>query len=50
MFDAIVVGAPPRGNQEDTDRLFGMIENSVPVAEFFSPENVGRIMARAGAA
>jgi hypothetical protein len=38
-----------RGNQQDTDRLVGVIENTVPVPEFFAPDNLGRIMAKAGA-
>jgi flavin-dependent dehydrogenase len=32
------------GNQEETDRFFGTIEGTVPIPEFFSPENVQRIM------
>ena len=32
------------GNQADTDRFFGALLGSVPVQEFFAPENVGRIV------
>jgi flavin-dependent dehydrogenase len=37
-----------RGNQPETDRFFGTIAGTVPIPEFFSPENIGRIMAQAG--
>ncbi|HEY7268255.1 MAG TPA: NAD(P)/FAD-dependent oxidoreductase, partial [Dehalococcoidia bacterium] len=37
------------GNQEDTDRFFGLVAGTVPIPEFFSEENVGRIMAKAAA-
>ena len=33
-----------RGNQEDTNRYFGVIAGTVPVQEFFAPENIERIM------
>jgi len=36
-----------RGNQEQTDRFFGVIAGTTPMAEFFAPENIGRIMAGA---
>jgi hypothetical protein len=36
-----------RGNQADTDRYFGVIAGTVPVTEFFSPENMQRIVAAA---
>jgi 2-polyprenyl-6-methoxyphenol hydroxylase-like FAD-dependent oxidoreductase len=36
-----------RGNQTDTDRYFGAISGTVPVREFFAPENIQRIMAAA---
>ncbi len=36
-----------RGNQEQTDRFFGTIAGTVPVPEFFSSENLGRIVAAA---
>ena len=38
-----------RGNQEQTNRFFGTIAGTVPIPEFFSPENIGRIMMEAGA-
>lgn len=33
-----------RGNQRETDRFLGTVTGTVPVQEFFSPENVGRIV------
>ena len=33
-----------RGNQDETDRFFGTIARTIPAQEFFSPENMGRIM------
>ena len=36
-----------RHNQEQTNRFFGTIAGTVPVAEFFAPENLGRIMGAA---
>jgi hypothetical protein len=33
-----------RGNQTETDRFFGAIEGTVPIPQFFSPENVQRII------
>lgn len=38
-----------QGNQEQIDRFFGVVTDAVPVTEFFSPENIGQIMAAAGA-
>ena len=38
-----------RGDQEQTNRFFGAIAGTVPVPEFFAPENIGRILAAAGA-
>jgi hypothetical protein len=38
-----------RGNQPDTNRFFGTLCGTVPVGEFFAPENLGRIMASAAA-
>ena len=35
-----------RDNQEQTDRFMGTISGSIPIPEFFSPENIGRIMQR----
>ena len=37
-----------RDNQEETSRFFGTIAETVPVAEFFAPENIARIV-RGGA-
>ena len=39
-----------RGNQAETDRFFGTIAGTVPIPEFFAPENVGRIVSQAKAA
>lgn len=36
-----------QGNQEDTDRFLGLASGVTPVQEFMSPENLGRIVARA---
>ena len=36
-----------QGNQEQTNRYFGTIAGTVSVPEFFSPENIQRIMAAA---
>jgi flavin-dependent dehydrogenase len=33
-----------RHDQEQTDRFFGTIAGTVPIPEFFSPENLGRII------
>jgi hypothetical protein len=33
-----------RGNQHETCRFLGTVTGTVPVQEFFSPENVGRIV------
>ena len=35
------------GNQPQTDRFFGALTGTVPLAEFFAPDNVGAIMAAA---
>jgi 2-polyprenyl-6-methoxyphenol hydroxylase-like FAD-dependent oxidoreductase len=37
------------GNQEQTDRFLGTVVGTVPIPEFFAPENIGRIMAGAQA-
>jgi flavin-dependent dehydrogenase len=37
-----------RGNQADTDRLYGAIFGTVPPEEFWAPDNIGRILASAG--
>jgi hypothetical protein len=31
------------GNQDDTDRFFGVIAGTVPIPEFFAPGNIERI-------
>ena len=36
-----------QGNQEQTNRFFGIPEGTTSISEFFSPENIGRIMAAA---
>jgi flavin-dependent dehydrogenase len=36
-----------RGNQKQTDRFFGTVVGTVPIPEFFAPENIGRIMGMA---
>jgi flavin-dependent dehydrogenase len=36
-----------RHDQHQTNRFFGVMAGTVPVAEYFSPENIGRIMAMA---
>jgi flavin-dependent dehydrogenase len=36
-----------QGNQEQTNRFFGLIAQTTPVPEFFAPENVERIFAAA---
>jgi 2-polyprenyl-6-methoxyphenol hydroxylase-like FAD-dependent oxidoreductase len=33
-----------RGNQSETDRFFGTIAGTVPVADFFDPQNIARIV------
>ena len=38
LFAALV------GNQEDTNRFFETTFQIRPMAEFFAPENIGRIM------
>lgn len=37
------------GNQEATNRFFGVLDGSIPFPEFFAPENIGQIMAAAAA-
>jgi flavin-dependent dehydrogenase len=34
-------------NQDATDRFFGTVTGTVPITEFFAPENIGRIMSAA---
>jgi 2-polyprenyl-6-methoxyphenol hydroxylase-like FAD-dependent oxidoreductase len=36
------------GNQAATDRYFGMLAGTVPVADFFAPDHVAGILAAAG--
>jgi 2-polyprenyl-6-methoxyphenol hydroxylase-like FAD-dependent oxidoreductase len=38
-----------RGNPVETNRLFGVFAGTVPVQDFFSPENTARIVGQAGA-
>jgi 2-polyprenyl-6-methoxyphenol hydroxylase-like FAD-dependent oxidoreductase len=38
------------GNQADTNRFLGVTAGTVPVQEFFAPDNVGRILAQAAPA
>jgi flavin-dependent dehydrogenase len=45
--DLLALRAALRGNQADTDRFFGALFQLVSPAEFFTPENIGRIMAAA---
>ena len=33
-----------RGDQNETGRFLGTVTGTVPIQEFFSPENVGRIV------
>jgi flavin-dependent dehydrogenase len=42
--DTLQLRAALRGNQEDTDRYFGVSAGTVSVQEFFSRENIQRIM------
>jgi len=37
-----------QGNQEQTNRFWGLAEGTTSISEFFSPENVQQIMATAG--
>jgi len=36
-----------RGNSFEIDRFLGTVAGTVALKEFFSPENIGRIMERA---
>jgi 2-polyprenyl-6-methoxyphenol hydroxylase-like FAD-dependent oxidoreductase len=38
-----------RGNQEATDQFYSALTGSTPLPAFMNPENIDRIMARAGA-
>jgi flavin-dependent dehydrogenase len=42
--DMLQLFAALRGNQTETDRFFGAMEGTVPIPEFFSPENVQHIV------
>jgi flavin-dependent dehydrogenase len=37
-----------RHDQEQTDRFFGTVVGTVPIPEFFAPDNIGRIVGAAG--
>jgi flavin-dependent dehydrogenase len=39
-----------RGNQNEIGRFLGTVTGTVPVQEFFSPENIGRVVRRAALA
>jgi 2-polyprenyl-6-methoxyphenol hydroxylase-like FAD-dependent oxidoreductase len=39
-----------QGNQDQIDRMFGVIDGTVPVSDFFAPDNIARIMTDAKAA
>lgn len=39
-----------RGNQDGINRFFGVIQNTIPFREFFSPENLMQILNRTGLA
>jgi 2-polyprenyl-6-methoxyphenol hydroxylase-like FAD-dependent oxidoreductase len=39
-----------RGNRDGINRFLGVIQNTIPFAEFFSPENLGQILGVPGAA
>jgi hypothetical protein len=39
-----------QNNQPEIDRFFGTMAGTVAIPEFYSPENVGRILAKAAAA
>ena len=39
--------AAPQGNQEQTNRFFGLAEGTTTISEFFSPENIQLIRAAA---
>ncbi len=38
------------GNQAETNRFFGVLAGTVPVPEFFAPENIERILSAAAPA
>jgi len=39
-----------QGNQHETDRFFGTLAGTVPIPEYYAPENLARIVASAEAA
>ena len=39
-----------RDNPEETSRFFGTLARTVPMADFFAPENVARILGAEAAA
>jgi 2-polyprenyl-6-methoxyphenol hydroxylase-like FAD-dependent oxidoreductase len=43
--EALQLLAALRGNQEQINRYFGTVVGTVSSAEFFAPENIGRIFA-----
>lgn len=47
--ETLQLRAALRGNPEDTARFFGVSAGTVPVQEFFAPENIQRIMVAAQA-
>jgi len=42
---ALRLVAALRGNREETDRYFGVVAGTVPMADFFAPERIARILA-----
>lgn len=48
--DALALFRALRTNQRETDRLFGTDAGTVPIPEFFAPDNVGRIIRSAPSA
>jgi hypothetical protein len=45
--ELIQISSALQGNQEDTNRFFMAREGMIPREEFFNPENLQRIMAKA---
>ena len=55
MGPCVAPGPPPpemqdlftalRGNQADTNRFLGTVAGTMPIPEFFAPENTQRILA-----
>jgi hypothetical protein len=48
--DLVAIRAGIRGNQEDTNKFFMARQGMIPREEFFNPENLQRLKARAAAA